>query len=80
MKKIITILLLTLGLTAGALAHHNSPAENAGMGLPEDSMHNFIFTHNKVGSENLYLAHHNSPAENAGRGMPSDSMHYTVFG
>lgn len=92
MKIFKTILITTL-LTLGAYAHHNSPADNAGNGMPEDSMHNFIFAHHNSGSDSaggnindgsghldLFLAHHNSPSDNAGRGMPDDSGHMRVFG
>ena len=39
MKKIITIILLTLGLASSASAHHMAVYEDAGVNIPESSPH-----------------------------------------
>ncbi len=39
MKRLITILLLTLGLASSAMAHHPSPSDTAGGNISDSSGH-----------------------------------------
>ena len=39
MKKLTTILLLTLGLASSAMAHHPSPSDSAGGNMSDTSGH-----------------------------------------
>lgn len=39
MKKITTMILLTIGLLSSASAHHMSPSDTAGENIPESSPH-----------------------------------------
>ena len=39
MKKLATILLLTLGLASSAMAHHPSPSDTAGGNISDSSGH-----------------------------------------
>jgi len=39
MKKLTTILLLTLGLASSAMAHHPSPSDTAGGNISDSSGH-----------------------------------------
>jgi len=43
MKKLINIAILTLGLTAMAQAHHNSPSTSAGGSMSDMSGHLELF-------------------------------------
>jgi len=39
MKRLTTILLLAVGLSSGAFAHHPSPSDNAGGNMSSNSGH-----------------------------------------
>jgi len=39
MKKLTTIILLTIGLASSAMAHHPAPVDQAGTGIPDTSGH-----------------------------------------
>ena len=39
MKKLTTIVLLTIGLASSAMAHHPSPSDNAGGNINDGSGH-----------------------------------------
>lgn len=43
MKRLITILLLTIGLVSSASAHHNSPSDSAGGNMSDTSGHLNLF-------------------------------------
>ena len=68
MKKLTTVLLLTIGLASSAMAHHNAGSDNAGASISETSGH-----------LDLFLAHHNSGSDNAGGNMSGNSGHLDLF-
>ena len=43
MKKLTTILLLTIGLASSAMAHHPSPSDTAGGNMSDTSGHLDLF-------------------------------------
>jgi hypothetical protein len=68
MKKLTTIVLLTIGLASSAMAHHNAGSDNAADSMSDTSGH-----------LNLFLAHHNAGSDSAGGNMSDTSGHLNLF-